>query len=331
LTGPGLPGVRAGQLPGASAADELLELLPALQGRKRRLRLLTGGLTNRNYRVMTDDGGQYVARFSSVKSALLAIDREAEFRNSQIAASAGVGPQVVEFAPDQGVLVVQWIDGHTFDGSRLDDETQLARVADVCRQLHAAPAFASDFDMFDIQRRYFAIVQEQGFRMPDDYLSFEPLVREMEGVLRASSRGTVPCHNDLLAANIMDDGERLWLIDYEYSGNNDPCFELGNIWSEAALGVDRLEYLVTCYFGSASPVATARARLFGLIAKYGWTLWASIQDAVSDVDFDFWQWGMEKYARARAEFRDPELEQVITTVRESVRTEGAEPWPTPFH
>jgi thiamine kinase-like enzyme len=329
LTGQGAPAVRLGHLPDAASADAVLERLPSLAGQKRRLSLLTGGLTNRNYRVITDSGGQFVARFSSAKSTLLAIDREAEFQNSQIAAAAGVGPVVAEFAPDDGVLLVKWIEGRTFTDPDLDDEKQLARVAEVCRSLHSAPRFASDFDMFDIQRRYLAIVQELGFRLPDDYLTFAPSVRRIENALRRSSAGTVPCHNDLLSANIMDDGERLWLIDYEYSGNNDACFELGNIWSEAALPADRLEHLVTCYFGAPSPVQTARARLFGLMAKYGWTLWASIQDSVSDVDFDFWEWGMEKYARACAEFRAPELDRLISTIRESVRHEGAEQWPTP--
>ena len=136
--------------------------------------------------------------------------------------------------------------------------------------------------------------------------------------MRASAIRTVPCHNDLLAANIIDDGTRLWLIDYEYSGNNDACFELGNIWSEAALEVDRLEHLVAAYFGRPSPVQTARARLFGLMAKYGWTLWASIQDAVSEVDFDFWEWGMAKYARAREEFRSPVVEQLISKIEQSI-------------
>lgn len=327
----GTPAAQVGGLPDAATADAVLDRLTALHGRKRRLRLLTGGLTNRNYQVTTEGGDRFVARFSSPKSTLLAIDRAAEHQNSCIAADAGVGPAVVEFAPDDGVLLVKWIDGRTFDDAILDDEVQLARVADACRRLHAAPPFVSDFDMFAVQRRYLAIVQEFGFRLPDDYLSFVPIVRTIEGVLRASAGPPVPCHNDLLAANVMDDGERIWLIDYEYSGNNDACFELGNAWSEAALPLDRLEHLVACYFGAPSPVQTARARLYGLMAKYGWTLWASIQDAVSDVDFSFWEWGMEKYARACAEFRDPGLEQLLTTIRESNRIEGAEPWPTPSH
>jgi thiamine kinase-like enzyme len=322
LTGQSAPAVRADAaadpVPPAEAADAVLARLPSLAGTQRRLELLTGGLTNRNYRVRTAAGAQYVARFSGAKSSLLAIDRDAEYHNSRLAAAAGVGPRVVEYAPRDGVLIVEWVNGRTFSDADLDDPGQLERVADICRRLHAGARFVSDFDMFAIQRRYLTIVRESGFRLPEDYLTFEPAVRRIETVLRASATGTVPCHNDLLAANIMDDGARLWLIDYEYAGNNDPCFELGNIWSEAALAPDRLAHLVDAYFGRPAPVETARARLFGLMAKYGWTLWASIQDAVSDVDFDFWQWGMAKYVRARAEFRSPELEQLISTVQESI-------------
>ena len=299
-------------------ADAVLERLPPLAGTQRRIELLTGGLTNRNYHVTTADGAQYVARFAAPKSALLAIDRDAEYRNSALAAEAGVGPEVVAYAADDGVLIVKWIDGRTFEDSDLDDPKQLERVAAACRRLHAGKRFVSDFDMFEVQRGYLDIVLNSGFRLPADYLSFAPAVHRIEEVLRASAHGTVPCHNDLLAANIMDNGARIWLIDYEYSGNNDPCFELGNIWSEAALEVDRLEHLLAAYFGSPSPVHTARARLFGLIAKYGWTLWASIQDAVSDVGFDYWAWGLEKYERARAELRGAEFEQLITTIRESI-------------
>src|SRR5262249_22058199 len=158
------------------------------------------------------------------------------------------------------------------------------------------------------------------FRLPEDYLSYEPIARRIEAAIRVSSTGTAPCHNDLLAANILDDGDRLWLIDYEYSGNNDVCFELGNIWQEAGLEPDRLDHLATAYFERPEPVEIARARLFALMARYAWTLWASIQEAVSDVDFDYWQWGMAKYVRAREEFRSPELEQLISIVQDSIKS-----------
>jgi thiamine kinase-like enzyme len=295
----------------------VLESMSFLAGEQFELEPLPGGLTNRNYRISTASGHDCVARFAGVKSDMLAIDRDAEAHNARVAASIGVGPDVIEYSPEHRVLVVDWIEGRTFSDADLNDTATLDRVAATCRELHAGPRFASDFDMFDVQRHYLRIVGEHGFRLPDDYLDFEAQVRVLDEVLHASSAGTVACHNDLLAANIMDTGERIWFIDYEYSGNNDACFELGNIWSEANLSLDHLDRLVTSYYGERSSARNARAQLFALMAKYGWTLWASIQDAVSDVDFDFWQWGMEKYARAVAEFRSPAFDRLIDDVRES--------------
>ena len=95
---------------------------------------------------------------------------------------------------------------------------------------------------------------------------------------------------------------KIWLIDYEYSGKNDACFEIGNVWAEAFLPLEALEDLVSAYYGQHRPEKVARAWLWALMAKYGWTLWASIQSSVSDIDFDFWEWGMSKYDLARSEF-----------------------------
>jgi thiamine kinase-like enzyme len=124
----------------------------------------------------------------------------------------------------------------------------------------------------------------------------------------------VPCNNDLLPANFINDGERIRLIDYEYSGNNDACFELGNIWSEAKLPRQALDDLVRAYYGGIRPEKIARAWLFALLAKYGWTLWASIQSSISDLDFDFWSWGAEKYEDAQKSFTSREFEKALFEV-----------------
>lgn len=169
--------------------------------------------------------------------------------------------------------------------------------------------------MFEIQPRYLKLVKERGFRLPARYEEFAPHVAAIREALAVRDEGTVPCNNDLLAENFIltDDGFRL--IDYEYSGNNDPCFELGNVWSESNLTPAQLQELVTAYYGRPLRNKVARARLWGLMSKYGWTLWASIQDGVSDIDFDFWAWGMEKYDRAVAEFDAPEFEQLLEEVQ----------------
>ncbi|HLY33641.1 MAG TPA: choline/ethanolamine kinase family protein, partial [Jatrophihabitantaceae bacterium] len=195
---------------------------------------LTGGLTNRSYRVNVSAAPSVVVRLSEGKSALLAIDRVAECANLRAAVHAGVAPRVLRCDPAAGFSVVEWIDGHTFEPHDLDDPTQLARVAALTRDLHAGPRFVNDFEMFAVQRDYRDVVGTRGFRLPDRYDDFAPRLAEMAAALSSSAEGTVPCHNDLLAANILDDGTRLWFIDYEYAGNNDPCFELGNIWSEAS-------------------------------------------------------------------------------------------------
>jgi thiamine kinase-like enzyme len=276
---------------------------------------VTGGLTNRIYRIDTQ-GHSAVARLSVGKSDLLAIDREAECFNSRAAADAGAGPRVLLCDPDALVSVVQWIPGRTWSEAELDDPDNLTEVAALCRTLHGGPRFVNDFDMFAVQRGYREVVHARGFRIPERYDEFAAQVSVIESAMRAGDDGTVPCHNDLLAANMIHDGERLWFIDYEYAGNNDPCFELGNIWSEAGLEPDRLEHLVAAYYGRRRPDKVARARLFGLMAKYGWTLWASISASVSDVDFDFWSWGMEKYERAVAEFDGPGFAQLIDDVQQ---------------
>ena len=158
------------------------------------------------------------------------------------------------------------------------------------------------------------IVQEQGFRIPDGYLGFEPMVVQIKKAFEVLFEGLVPCNNDLLPGNFIDDGEKIWLIDYEYSGNNDACFEIGNVWAEAFLPLEALEELVTAYYGTHRPDKVARAWLWALMAKYGWTLWASIQDSVSDIDFDFWEWGMSKYDLARSEFTSNHFKNALVAV-----------------
>lgn len=299
--------VLAGLPPGDAAR---LAQLPIV-GRASAVLPLDGGITNRNYRVRTPDGDQ-VVRLSDPESSLLAIDRENEHRNSVAAAASGAAPDVTAYLPGEGVLVVAWVEGRTFTED--DVAANLPRIADACRMLHGGPAFVNGFDMFDIQERYLAIVRERGFRLPPRYEQFEEHVARMRTAMALRPEPRVPCNNDLLAANIIDDGTRLWLIDYEYSGMNEASFELGNIWSESTLPEDALDVLVGAYWQRTDAAAIARARLWALMSKYGWMLWASIQTSVSPIEFDYWAWGMEKYDRAVAEFDSPRFSDWLDAV-----------------
>lgn len=274
---------------------------------------LSGGLTNRNFLVETPED-KYVARVSSNSSSLLSIDRGSEFVNSTIAGSGKVGAQVLDYLPGEGLLLISYIQGKTFGAD--DVGANLARVATSLQGLHALEAFDHEFNMFKTQESYQKIVQSQGFRMPEGYLDFTPQVGEIKKAFSVLFEGLVPCNNDLLPGNFIDDGEKIWLIDYEYSGNNDACFEIGNVWAEAFLPLEALETLVTAYFGGYRPDKVARAWLWALMAKYGWTLWASIQSSVSDIDFDFWDWGMSKYDLAKSEFTSDYFKKAMVQVTE---------------
>jgi thiamine kinase-like enzyme len=303
-------GVLEGDALEAVLPAALLERCSALAGRRRTVSELSGGLTNRNFRITTDDG-DFVLRLSTKESLALSVDRNNEYANTVLAASSGVGAPVYDFLPDDSVLVIGFLEGVTYTDESFQRPGTIERVAAAVRRLHEGPRFVNDFDMFAIQAEYQATVIANGYRLPADYLDFEPIIRRIEAALGAAAVATVPCNNDLLAGNFIDDGDEIHLIDYEYSGNNDPYFELGNIWSECHLADEQLAELVDAYVGRPAPGLVARARLQALMSQYGWTLWASIQDATSAIDFDFWSWGMEKYDRAVALLRSPVLDELL--------------------
>ena len=290
--------------------SQLFNKVPLLENRTS-IKELSGGLTNRNFLVQTPVD-KYVARVSSNSSSLLSIDRGSEFINSTIAGNGGVGAKVLDYLPGEGLLLISYISGKTFGAE--DVGANLPRIATSLQNLHALEVFDHEFNMFNTQKNYLKIVQEQGFRVPDGYLDFEPMVAQIKKAFEVLFEGLVPCNNDLLPGNFIDDGQKIWLIDYEYSGNNDACFEIGNVWAEAFLPIEALETLVSAYYGGYRPDKVARAWLWALMAKYGWTLWASIQNSVSDIEFDFWEWGMSKYDLARSEFTSEYFKKALVAV-----------------
>ena len=136
----------------------------------------------------------------------------------------------------------------------------------------------------------------------------------VQRALAASPRPTVPCNNDLLAANYLDDGDVVRLIDYEYSGNNDACFEIGNTSTECNFTSEQTEAWTEAYFGSPTSADLARVRLQALCSQYGWSLWGFIQAATSPMDFDFHSWGMHRFDKAEATFRGPALAELLSDV-----------------
>lgn len=298
--------------------DDVIAGVPEWAGKHVASEPIEGGLTNLNYR-LTVDGVRYCVRIPGADSALLAIDRKAEYANTLAAATTGVGAPVAHAVGDVPVMVLGWIEGVTQTDELLrTSPDSIDKIADAVRRLHAGPAFVAEFDMFRIQAAYRALCRERGFRIPDTYDVYAPLVRRIEDAMGVRGHELVPCNNDLLAANYIDEGDRFRIVDYEYGGMNDPCFELGNTCAESKLHADQLERLVELIFGAPLRNRVARANLWSVVANYGWTLWACIQREVSGIDFDFWAWGVDdKYARAVDAFEGPEISGWLDDVTRS--------------
>jgi thiamine kinase-like enzyme len=290
-----------------------LDRLATLAGRSRQVSELPGGLTNLNLRVTLDDR-EVVVRIVRSDAGLLVIDQVAEHANTLIAAEAGVGAGVLEHRPDLGMTVLEFLPGRTLTEDDFADPAVLARAADAVRRLHAAPRFVNDFDMFARQHRYREVVAEHGFPLPPSYDDHAEAWADVRRVLTATAGPTVPCNNDLLAGNFIDDGRRVWLIDYDYSGNGDPFFELGNAATESEFDEERTRAWTAAYLGRDDPRLFARVQLQALCSEYGWALWGFIQAGSSSLDFDFHGWGMHRFEKAARTFTSPALPRLLERV-----------------
>ena len=287
--------------------EHVVESISDWRGRSVVVRPLSGGLTNTNYRVEVD-GAPYVVRIPGASTELLAVDRANEYHNTKAAAEAGVGAKIAHYLPQFNVMVLEFIHGETMSIARLWQPGMPTRVAQSLKKLHAGPRFLHDFNMFRLTEYYLKIVDEHDVRIPDGYRGYMPQVARIEAAMARRALPTAPCNNDLLAENYIDDGEQLRLIDFEYSGNNDPTFELGNTCQEQQYDEPRIVELCAAYFGKPYPDKLARMKLNMIMSDVGWTLWAAIQAKISTIDFDFWGWAVERWGRATAKMDSAEFE-----------------------
>jgi thiamine kinase-like enzyme len=295
--------------------DKVVERL--WPGRGIRIEPIAAGLTNQNFRVEVD-GAPFFVRLPGLSTDLLAVDRANELHNTRAAAATGIGPKVVDHDPATGALVLAWIDGRTMSNEAFAEPGTPARIATSLRRLHGATRFLADFDMFRLTEFYLGVVDERSIRIPDGYREHKASIGRIEAALAARPMPTVPCHNDLLAENYLDDGSQLWIIDYEYSGNNDPTFELGNTAQELGFDAARQEELCAAYFGPErfareGQSLMARMRLQMVMSDVGWTLWAAIQAAISSIDYDFWGWAEERWGRASTALDSADFEDLLAT------------------
>ncbi len=258
---------------------------------------LGGGITNRNFRV--DVGGEsFVLRIGGKDTELLGIDRDAEHEASVVAARLGVGPEVVAFVEPEGYLVTRYVEG---EAGRVDAE----RAAPLLRRVHDGPRIPARFDSFRVVEAYCSTATARGTRVPGAYDRAKETADAIER--RLGPRPLRPCHNDLLAANFIDDGERLWIVDWEYAGMGDPAFDLANFAVNNGLD-DEDELALLALYGSTERDAVVLMRF---MSDFREAMWGVVQQAVSELDFDFRAYADEHFERLGRTAAEPRFAHAL--------------------
>ena len=297
-----------------SVIEEVITKIPDWAGKNISMSPLSGGLTNSNFKVEVD-GTPYFVRVPGASTELLAVNRDNEYHNSKAAYQAGVGPKVLYHLPEYDVMVLEFLSGKTMSKDSLNEAGMPTRMAQAIKKLNEGPRFLLDFNMFRLTEYYLSLCKERDIKIPDGYLDRMTTVQHIEQAMSVNPLETVPCNNDLLAENYIDDGKQLWLIDYEYSGNNDPTFELGNTCQEMQFNDAQINEICAAYFGKVSEDKVARMKLNMIMSDVGWGLWAAIQTKISTIDFDFWGWAIERWGRAMEKMDSSEFEGWLRDVK----------------
>lgn len=284
-----------------AAVDRLWPDRPA------RITELGGGITNRNFKVEVE-GGPFVLRMGGAKTDLLGIDRAVEHAAGMRAYEVGVGPEVVAFVQSAGWLVARFIDGKTISPEEMRQPDTLRRVAEALRTFHEAAPIPGRFDAHAVVEEYRDEALEHGVAIPPEFDAAHAMARRIRAA--RGEQPMVPCHNDLLNANFLDDGS-IRIVDWEYAGMGDRFFDLANfsVNHEFTLADDRA--LLAAYFGQAREEDIAAVRLMRFMSDFREAMWGVLQSGISELDFAFSDYAAKHFARLDATASDPAFEAYL--------------------
>ena len=248
---------------------------------------LGGGITNVNFTV-DDAGERYVVRIGEDIPAH-GVYRVNELASARAAHAAGISPEIVHAEP--GALVMRWVDGRTLEPADVREPANLGRIVDTVRRCHRdiPPRFRGAtpmFWVFHVMRDYARTLREAGSRMAGRLDGLLARAAHLESVVGPVE--IVFGHNDLHAANFIDDGDRIWLIDWEYAGFNSPLYDLGGLAANNELDVAGDRWLMERYFGtSACELQLGRYTAMKCAAVLRDAMWGMVSELHSGIDYDY--------------------------------------------
>ena len=258
---------------------------------------LGGGITNHNFKVRVGDE-TFVLRIGGGDTEQLGIDRSVEHDASLAAAELGIGPEVVAFVEPEGYLVTRYVEGEVGRAS-------VEEVAGLLHRFHGSRPIAGRFDSFRVVETYAATATEYGVPLPERYERARKTAARIE-----TKRGRVPlhpCHDDLLAANFIHDGERVWIVDWEYAGMGDPAFDLANFAVNNGLDEEGDRALLDAYGGAEYEIHV----LMRFMSDFREAMWGVVQQALSELDFDFAGYAAEHFERLERTAAEPRFRAAL--------------------
>lgn len=274
------------------------------------------GLTNVNY--LIDLGDERVVLRAPGAGTSEYINRSHEHTAAMATAAVDVNAPVLFFDAADGLMVTRFIDGARTMSPDLfrADQGAVARAGHVLRKLHTASApFAVDFTLFATIDEFKALLAAKGARLPEGYDAVEAMTQSARDALHRHPVAVVPSHCDPLCENFLDTGDRMYLIDYEYAGNNDPMWDLGDLSVEGGFDAVQDEVLLRAYFGGTAPEsAVARMVVYKALCDLLWALWGVIQHVNNNPVEDFWAYAVGRFERCHALMRRDDFATYVGSI-----------------
>jgi thiamine kinase-like enzyme len=294
----------------ALTLEEAIARVPFLAGESDlKTTPLDGGITNKNFKVEVG-GDAYVIRITGEKTELLGINREFEYLANKLAGEYGIGPEAVYFIRPEGYLVTRYLDSRPLPVQEITTNENIKKVASVLKKIHSMPPIEGKFDIFKVIEDYTLTVKEYKVEFPHDFEWISARAKDAENSLSKYPYTPCLCHNDLLNANFLFDGN-IRILDWEYAGMGDVFFDLANFSVHHQLTDEQDRWMLECYFGEVSPQAWGRLKILKSMSDFREAMWALIQVAVSTLDFDYHEYANKHFERMKNTMKASEWDRWI--------------------
>jgi thiamine kinase-like enzyme len=283
-----------------------------------------GSFTNRSYKISSPLGEYFLRVVGDGEAATL--DRRIERHNLEIVEKAGLTAETLYFDPHDGLMLSRFLSGaRLLTGPILNADTgSLRRAGKSLRRLHdCTPQFRGSFEVSGHVEECLAEIHRLGAAPPPGFVETYLATKRIRDTLKRMDWQPAPCHIDPLAENFLDSGDKVYIVDFEYSAPYDPMWDVGDFAVEAELGPEQELALMRSYFDGEPPEqAWARMAMYKVLADFYWSLVGMVHFANENPVEDWWAYSTNRFARGKKLMDDETFKRHLQVVYGSVQPDG---------